>query len=193
MVHLHAKGHSRRGPSFKVPFTALLDTQCYPLIERFLAWESDQKKPSFRELVRWSRENPTQMIELYIPPPPNADKAQAFNYHLATRNFFAWIFRRSMVGTCLGSAVIGLLHSMHEFRCGVEDNVADMLDYFDEEGYLDMANQPNHALAMLQLAESFQMRDLYIRAFAHCVGMSEYVFESPGFMVCFVIYASEEC
>ncbi|CAG7559184.1 unnamed protein product [Fusarium equiseti] len=182
MVHLHAKGHSRRGPSFKVPFTALLDTQCYPLIERFLAWESDQKKPSFRELVRWSRENPTQMIELYIPPPPNADKAQAFNYHLATRNFFAWIFRRSMVGTCLGSAVIGLLHSMHEFRCGVEDNVADMLDYFDEEGYLDMANQPNHALAMLQLAESFQMRDLYIRAFTHCVGMSEYVLESPGFM-----------
>jgi hypothetical protein len=126
------------------------------------------------------------MIELYIPPPPNADKAQAFNYHLATRNFFAWIFRRSMVGTCLGSAVIGLLHSMHEFRCGVEDNVADMLDYSDEEGYLDMANQPNHALAMLQLAESFQMRDLYIRAFTHCVGMSEYVLESPGFMVSFL-------
>ncbi|KAM0389888.1 hypothetical protein ACHAQC_007873 [Fusarium culmorum] len=71
---------------------------------------------------------------------------------------------------------------MHEFRCGVEDNVTDMMDYFDEEGYLDMANQPNHALAMLQLAEFFQMRELYIRAFSHCVGMSEYLFENPGFM-----------
>ncbi|KAG8665502.1 hypothetical protein FPOAC2_10578 [Fusarium poae] len=182
MVHLHAKGHSRRGPSFKVPFSALLDAQCYPLIEKFLSWEDDQKKPSFRELMRWSRENPTQKMDLYIPPPPSTDKTQALNYHLATRNFFAWIFRRSMVGTSLGSAAVGLLHSMHEFRCGVEDNVTDMMDYFDEEGYLDMANQPNHALAMLQLAEFFQMRELYIRAFSHCVGMSEYLFENPGFM-----------
>jgi hypothetical protein len=113
-----------------------------------------------------------------------SDKTQAFNYHLATRNFFAWVFRRSMVGCSLGSAIIGLLHSMHEFRSGVNDNVADMMDYFDEEGYLDMANQPNHALAMLHLAEFFQMRELYIRAFAHCVGMSEYLLDSPGFEVC---------
>ncbi|KAI1037355.1 hypothetical protein LB503_008879 [Fusarium chuoi] len=70
---------------------------------------------------------------------------------------------------------------MHEFRSGVDDNVSDMMEYFDEEGYLDMANQPNHALAILQLAECFQMKELYIRAFAHCVGMSEYLFENAGF------------
>ncbi|KAH7171843.1 hypothetical protein DER46DRAFT_622709 [Fusarium sp. MPI-SDFR-AT-0072] len=86
-----------------------------------------------------------------------------------------------MVGYSLGGALIDLLHSMHEFRSGVDDNVSDMMEYFDEEGYLDMANQPNHALAMLQLAECFQMKELYIRAFAHCVGMSEYLFENAGF------------
>ncbi|KAJ4268856.1 hypothetical protein NW762_002926 [Fusarium torreyae] len=180
MVHLHGKGQSKRGPSFKVPFSALLDAQCYPLIQRFLVWEGIQR-PNLRELMRWSRKNPMRRIELYIPPPPTTDKTQAFNYHLATRNFFAWIFRRSMVGTSLGGALIGLLHSMHEFRSGVDDNVSDMMDYFDEEGYLDMANQPNHALAMLQLAEFFEMRELYIRAFAHCVGMSQYLFDDPGF------------
>lgn len=183
MVHLHGKGQSKRGPSFKVPFSALLDAQCYPLIQRFLVWDGIQT-PNLRELTRWSRKNPTRKIDLYIPPPPTSDKTQAFNYHLATRNFFAWVFRRSMVGCSLGSAIIGLLHSLHEFRSGVNDNVADMMDYFDEEGYLDMANQPNHALAMLHLAEFFQMRELYIRAFAHCVGMSEYLLDSPGFEVC---------
>ncbi|EGU78576.1 hypothetical protein FOXB_10896 [Fusarium oxysporum f. sp. conglutinans Fo5176] len=86
-----------------------------------------------------------------------------------------------MVGYSLGGALIGLLHSMHEFRSGVDDNVSDMMEYFNEEGYLDMANQPNHALAILQLAECFQMKELYIRAFAHCVGMSENLFENPGF------------
>ncbi|CAJ0553375.1 Ff.00g118870.m01.CDS01 [Fusarium sp. VM40] len=180
MVHLQGKGQSKRGPSFKVPFSALLDAQCYPLIQRFLVWDGIQT-PNLRELTRWSRKNPTRKIDLYIPPPPTSDKTQAFNYHLATRNFFAWVFRRSMVGCSLGSAIIGLLHSLHEFRSGVNDNVADMMDYFDEEGYLDMANQPNHALAMLHLAEFFQMRELYIRAFAHCVGMSEYLLDSPGF------------
>ncbi|EMT64240.1 hypothetical protein FOC4_g10010731 [Fusarium odoratissimum] len=180
MVHLHAKGHSQRGPSFKVPFSALLDAQCYPLIQRFLVWEGVQK-PNLRELMRWSKKHTTRKIELYIPPPPTTDKTQAFNYHLATRNFFAWVFRRSMVGYSLGGALIGLLHSMHEFRSGVDDNVSDMMEYFDEEGYLDMANQPNHALAILQLAECFQMKELYIRAFAHCVGMSENLFENPGF------------
>ncbi|KAF4999481.1 hypothetical protein FGRMN_2410 [Fusarium graminum] len=180
MVHLHAKGQSRRGPSFKVPFSALLDAQCYPFIQRFLVWDGVQT-PNLRELTRWTQKNPTRMIELYVPPPSTTDKTQAFNYHLATRNFFAWVFRRSMVGCSLGGAIVGLLHSMHEFRSGVNDNVTDMMDYFDEEGYLDMANQPNHAVAMLQLAESFQMRELYIRAFAHCVGMSEYLFDSAGF------------
>lgn len=81
---------------------------------------------------------------------------------------------------------------MHEFRSGVDDNVSDMMEYFDEEGYLDMANQPNHALAILQLAECFQMKELYIRAFAHCVGMSENLFENPGFQVCFFL-SDQEC
>ncbi|KAM5351147.1 hypothetical protein ACJ41O_003870 [Fusarium nematophilum] len=191
LVHLYGKGQSRRGPSFKVPFSALVEAQCYPLIERFVIWEgasnsssssSSNKTPTTpRELVRWSRRNPTRRVDMYIPPPPTTDKTQAFHYHLATRNFFAWVFRRSMVGASLGNAFVGLLHSMHEFRSGVEDNVADMMDYFDEEGYLDMANRPSHALALLQLAEFFEMRELYVRAFAHCVGMSDSLFSSPDF------------
>lgn len=172
LVHLYEQGQSRRGPSFKVPFSALLEAKCHPLIQRFIAWEGGYV-PSSLELNQWSRKNPTRKVELYIPPPPTTDKTQAFHYHLATRNLFAWVFRRSIVGASLGGACIELLHSMHEFRAGTENNVADMMDYFDEEGYLGMTDQPNHALAMLQLAEFFEFRELYTRAFAHCVGMSD--------------------
>jgi hypothetical protein len=42
-------------------------------------------------------------------------------------------------------------------------------------------NQPNHALAVLHFAENFQMRELYIRSFAHCVGMSEQLFTCPDY------------
>lgn len=86
-----------------------------------------------------------------------------------------------MVGSCLGEALTGLLHSMHEFRSHLGDNVDDIMDYMDEEGYLDIIDQPNHALAVLHFAESFQMNDLYIRAFAHCVGMADQMYASPEY------------
>lgn len=188
LVYLYAKGHSRRGPSFKVHFRDLLENKCFPLIERFLS-TPDQRPKTPKELEQWSRRN-SKPIELYIPPPATANKNQAFAYHIATRNFFAWVFRRSVVGESLGRSLVGLLHSMHEFRSETVDNVVDLMEYIDEEGYNQIANQPNHALAMLALAETFRMKELYIHAFSHCVGMgdrikfsSEYEVRSTMFWV----------
>jgi hypothetical protein len=75
------------------------------------------------------------------------------------------------------------MNSMHEFRLPGEDNIADLRDYLEEEGYLQMREQANHALAILHLAEFFQLRDLYIGAFAHCTGMSSRLFLSSEYQV----------
>ena len=170
-VYLHGKSRSKKAPSFKVPFCALLTARCFPLIERFLVTNGPRPR-TVDEIARWNRLDPRRTVELYIPP-PTANKTQARLHHLATRNFLAWVVRRSLVGEHLGTALVALLHSMNEFRAGVEDNVADLLDYLDEEGYLVLADQPSHALGLLFFAESFQLSELYTRAFAHCVGMSE--------------------
>ncbi|OHW92187.1 hypothetical protein CSPAE12_09198 [Colletotrichum incanum] len=184
-VHLYGKGQSRRGPAFKVPFGTLLSAKCHPFVKRFMSREMPASPGSFSDeyddLDQWHALNPNERIELYIPAPPTADKEQAFSYHLATRNFFAWIFRRSVVGEHLGTALIGLLNTMAEFRGNDEDNVPDLMSYLDEEGYLDIKGQPHHALALLHLAEFFQMRDMYIDAFSHCVGMSEELVYSPEY------------
>lgn len=129
---------------------------------------------------------PTSEVELYIPPPPMADRdpEQAFQFRLAIRNFFAWVYRRSMVGEHLGSALIEVMNNMAEFRSPGVNAAEDMMSYLDEEGYMDMANNPDYALAMLHLAENFQMRDLYIDAFAHCAGMSEHLHACDEFLVC---------
>lgn len=88
-----------------------------------------------------------------------------------------------MVGENLGGALITLMHSMHEFRSKHADNVQDLMDYLDEEGYLNLRNHPIHALAVLHLAETFQLRDMYIDAFAHCCGMSDQLFTVPEYQV----------
>ncbi|CAG9992700.1 unnamed protein product [Clonostachys byssicola] len=182
LVHLYGKGQSKRGPSFKIPFKDLVMKKCYPLIERFLA-PPGVNVTNLRQLERWSRLNPDQLIELYIPAPAMADKSQAFAYHVATRNFFAWVFQKSMVGEHLGTALVGLLHSMHEFRAEGSSNVDELISYLDEEGYLGFANQTNHALAILHLAETFEITDLYLKAFAHCAGMSDRLYTSEEYEV----------
>lgn len=73
---------------------------------------------------------------------------------------------------------------MHEYRSpGKVDNVADLMSYLDEEGYLNLANQPDYALAVLQLAETIRMKDLYLQALAHCVGMKEMLSSRPDYQV----------
>lgn len=171
-VHLHEKGQSQREPAFKIPIRCLISAKCKPMIERFVDQSITEEETS-----------KNGRVDLYIPAPPTASREQALQYHIATRNFFAWICRRSMVGDFLGNALVTLVNSMHEFRDADADNYQDLLNYLDEEAYLDMSNHPTHAVAILDLAERFQFRDLYIDALAHCVGMSERLYKTPGYSV----------
>lgn len=173
-VHLYEKGQSQREPAFKIPLACLLSAKCEPMVQRF----SD----------RSTTEEQSSRIDLYIPAPPTASLSQALQYHIATRNFFAWVCRRSMVGDYLGDALVALVESLREFRDDDADNFQDLLSYLDEEAYLDMSNHPPHALAILQLAEKFQFKDMYIDALAHCVGMSERLYQSPGCSVSWISY-----
>ncbi|KAI1755501.1 hypothetical protein F4782DRAFT_407228 [Xylaria castorea] len=176
-VHLHDRGQSRRGPAFKVPYSALLEAKFQPLIDKFMPrarFKPTQMNAYDCSEARSHHESPTgARIELFIPAPVELDKRHSYNYHLATRNLFAFIFRRSMVGECLGSTLITLMHSLQQFRTPDANNIQDLISYMDEEGYLDLNGQPTYASAMLLLGEAFQLRDLYIDAFAHCCGMSD--------------------
>ena len=164
----------------------LLAAKCRPLLDRFMANDLDESPISdiSSEDGGYFSAPGTSRYEIYIPPPPTAERGQIFLYHMATRNFFAWVFGKSLVGTHLGGALVGLLNSMIEFRSTEEDSVQDILDYMDDEGYADMRSSPNHALAVLFFAEHFRFKDLWIDAFAHCTGMHEMLAASPGFEVC---------
>ncbi|CZR66173.1 uncharacterized protein PAC_16074 [Phialocephala subalpina] len=183
LVHLYGRGQSRRGPAFKLPMEALIQANCYPLIKRFLFEDLDESAIS--DISSQDGSNFTQdskkTYELYIPAPADVERGEAFLYHTATRNLFAWIFGKPLVGNHLGGALVGLLNSMVEFRSLGEDNIEAIMDYMDEEGYADMRNSPDHALAILFFAEHFHFKDLWIDAFAHCSGMNERLPNSPGF------------
>lgn len=167
---------------------SLIAANCFPLLERFVV-QSD-KSPSVHTSHSgsssesyFSNAGAPAAYELYIPVPETVPRDQAFLYHIATRNFFAWVLTRPLVGVHLGGALVGLFNSMKEFR-RTADNVSDVMTYMQEVGYSDFRDSPDHALAVLFFAEHFHFRDLWIDAFAHCAGMNDRIFESSEFEVC---------
>ncbi|KAI9706186.1 MAG: hypothetical protein M1820_004947 [Bogoriella megaspora] len=194
LVHFYNKGQSQRGPSLRVPFESLRQAECDPLLEACLAQmasESPRSSPTGsstsddRSIQSGSDSNlsrfPGAKYELYIPSPENIPREEAFVYHITTRNFFAWMFGKPLVGPHLGKSLSGLLERMTMFRSENVDNVMDFTKYLENSGYLDFGHCPDYALAMLYFAEEFELRDLWIDAFVHCVGMNESLCLSPEF------------
>lgn len=186
LVHLQGSGLVAKGPTFKIPFAALLASRCFPFVQRFLVTDGYHPQTA-DDIVHWNRLNPQRTVALHVPTPPGSDEGQALRHGLATRNLLAWAVRRSLVGESLSGALVALLYSLGEFRAAGEDNVAALMDYLDEEGYLALANQPDHALAMLHLAETFRLRHAYAGAFVHCVGMMERLESSTEYRVSSVL------
>ncbi len=78
-----------------------------------------------------------------------------------------------MVGSRLGESLVALLDRMNIYRPDKLQNREDLLDYLDSQKYSDLRECPDHSLAILQLAEKYEIRDLWIDAFAHCTGMND--------------------
>ncbi|KJZ74956.1 hypothetical protein HIM_05687 [Hirsutella minnesotensis 3608] len=177
LVFLHGKGGPRATPSFRLSFSALLAAKCYPFIARFLVTD-DHQPHSPDEITRWHRRNPRRMVELHVP---FSTSRQSRDQHVAIRNLLAWATGGSLVGKHLSSTLVALMKSMAEFRSDVEDNARDLLRYLDEKGYTKMANQTHRALAILAFAETFRIKELYTRAFVHCVGMRDKLISSSEY------------
>jgi len=57
------------------------------------------------------------------------------------------------------------------------------MSYLEDMGYLDFAHSPDYALAALYYAEHYELHDLWVDAFVHCVGMNDELSISPEFEV----------
>ena len=178
-MHYYARGHSKRGPSLKVPLAVIEGLGCDRLFDGHgsepnshssESWTT-QSSPRSSISSRSSFEPSDAKQELYIPAPANLSREDAFSYHLTTRNFFAWALGKPLVGDGLGTCLIALLERMDEYRPGQEENLEDLILYIDSQEYSDFRECPDHALAVLRFAERFEIQDLWTDAFVHCAGM----------------------
>jgi hypothetical protein len=130
------------------------------------------------------RHHGSGLVELYIPAPEFASRRDSFNWHLTTRNFFAYVLGAPLVGHHMGQTFVDLLERMKLFRSESVDNHYDFLEYAENQGYRDLVECTDYALASLYYAEHYRLRQVWVDAFAHCVGMNDSLALSPEYKVC---------
>ncbi|KAL8761603.1 MAG: hypothetical protein Q9184_002278 [Pyrenodesmia sp. 2 TL-2023] len=178
-IHFYAQGKSKRGASLRVSLAAIESSNCGPLLERFGATAYPESPSTASDHSSSTDEDyfldpsPPPKHEFFIPAPAGLSKEGAFCYHITTRNFFAWMFEKPLVGHRLGDSLLSLLERMNEFREDEDQNLEDMLAYLDSQDYTDFHSCPDHALAVLQFAEKHELLELWRDSFCHCVGMSQ--------------------
>ena len=119
--------------------------------------------------------------ELYLPPPADSNNIAALEYHLTTRNFFAWMYDVPVVGRSLGTSLVAVLDRMNSYRPYYEQNRVDLMTFLESQGYYDFRMCPDHSLAALHLAETFEMPNVWRNAFVHCVGMYDMLHASTEY------------
>ncbi|KAI4257298.1 MAG: hypothetical protein LQ352_001710 [Teloschistes flavicans] len=187
LVHFYAQGQSRRGASLRVSLAAIETTNCGPLLERYSA-KAHVESPSTAsdhssspEEEYFNDPSSPARLELFVPAPAGLTRDESFQYHLTTRNFFAWMFEKPLVGDRLGDSLLLLLDRMNEFRSDKDENLEDMLAYLDAQEYTDFRSCPDHALAILRFAEKNELLELWRDSFCHCAGMADQLPSSNEF------------
>ncbi|KAL9129275.1 MAG: hypothetical protein Q9217_002222 [Psora testacea] len=187
LVHFYERGASRRGASLRVSHADIEASNCGPLLAHCHTNASGPQRitpdseRSAEVLEYFDDLSSPARHELYIPAPSHLTREEALHFHLTTRNFFAWMYERPLVGDCLGHALISLQERMNQYRPKEKEYEDDMLAYVDDQGYTDFRDCPDHALAILQYAERLQLRELWTDAFVHCTGMYDRLDSSGEF------------
>ena len=174
LVYLREPGQSSRGPAFRVHLAFLRVKGFESLIDRCLVRNSVHATVQCCALPNCSGCDPQEPVqELYIPAPHGVSLEDSFQHHITTRNVFAFLYNRPLAGRTLGTALTSLKARLDEYRPDdSSQNTLEVLSYAENQRYLDFRECVDHALAALFVAEKLQVEDLWIDAFAHCVGMS---------------------
>ncbi|XPS71501.1 hypothetical protein M3J07_003680 [Ascochyta lentis] len=184
-VHLYVQGASRRGPSFCIPFRALRQKKCSSMLNICYAQIASRDGSNVQQLMNMASSlvlsNREQgIVNLFIPAPDDASRQESFKWHVTTRNFFAFLLGKPLVGYQMGQTFVDLQERLQLFRSGL-NNHEDFLQYAEDQGYRDFSECTDYALASLFYAEKYKIRDAWVDAFAHCVGMNESLSLSPEY------------
>ncbi len=112
--------------------------------------------------------------KIYLGPPTGvSDKIEVLRHHITTRNFFAFLQRKCLVGFTFYQALVDLHQRLEEYLPPGTDCTAAMRCYLVELGLVNVSNEPRAAAGLLAWSEDIRWNEGWREAFVHGVGMYE--------------------
>lgn len=133
----------------------------------------------------YSEKNPAPQIryEIHFPPPDKYLKVDILRHHITTRNFFALLLRKPLVGLTLFQALVDL-HSRLQLYWSKDVDCAEvMMQYMIQINLHNVCNDPAAAVGLFAWSEDSEVQWLagWREGFVHCCGMYSQVRALPEF------------
>ncbi|KAK6502597.1 hypothetical protein TWF506_003177 [Arthrobotrys conoides] len=180
LVYLcHKNTTTPHGPNFLVDSMTLQSTSDYWVTALSPVWqggfEIDKSTyPTAKYVLFFAADRPDGRNE-------ETDPLALLTHYVTIRNVFACIFDSFCVGLIEEDSPLlsDLVDRMLMYFDGSEGSLSDRLsEFIKKSGLWDVRNDPIKAVELLHLAATYEMKDLYVEAFIHCVGMWPHVIES---------------
>ena len=128
--------------------------------------------PPSSETSNGDREHPV-LYELFFPAPLEATAVEKLRHHLTTRNVFALIFRKALVGFNVFQTLRDIHERLQLYMVPDCDNAAIIIDYIVAHRLDDVRAEPASAAGLLAWCETSAVRwsEGWREAFVHCSGM----------------------
>jgi len=141
-IYTSASQVQREQPSFTIPFERLVWSQCQPLIKKAITHEPHSgHSPAGPEPPRSTKSHPSPPIcVLLLQAPKECGSDEVVQYDITTRNFFAWLMGKPIVGPHPTSALLALKIRMDVWRTSFTDNFATLDQYAKTQGYGDLGD-----------------------------------------------------
>lgn len=121
--------------------------------------------------------------EIHFPAPDGASRIEILRYHITTRNFFAFLLNKPLVGLTFYQALIDLYERLLVFMPR-ECNTSDVIIRFVTRNRLhNVCNNPAAAAGLLAYSEDDEVQwpEGWREGFVHCSGMYTKLRELPEF------------
>ena len=151
-------GRGYGDPSFRISSTLIEETRSEPLIDMLdngiIQAEGSKKN-----------QTPGVQYKLYMDAQPGGSKIDVLRYHVTTRNFFAFLLRKPLVGFTFYQALVDLHQRLDGYLPDV-DSAVSLQSYLVMIGLVNVSNEPRAAAGLLAWSEDVVWnngwRDAYV-------------------------------
>ena len=91
--------------------------------------------------------------KLYMDARSGGSKVDVLRYHITTRNFFAFLLRKPLVGFTYYQALVDLHERLDEYSPAGVDSAVALQSYLVMIGLVNVSNEPRAAAGLLAWSE----------------------------------------